>query len=199
LVYRATARTRARLADNRRRLVEEASTLVTEEGFAAVSIARVAEAAEIAAGTVYRYFPSKADLLAEVFRRAAGREVEVMRAAAIGTAPVRERLRRALELFSDRALRSGRLAWALLVEPIDPAVEAERIVFRRAYADVLVQLLREGTGSGELPAQDESIAAAAIVGALGEALLTPLAVDGRAAEGHRAIRAAVDFCMRGVG
>jgi AcrR family transcriptional regulator len=199
VVYRATARTRARLADNRRRLIDEASTLVAQEGFAAVSIARVAEAAEIASGTVYRYFPSKSDLLAEVFRRAASHEVDVMRAAARGTGPVRERLRRALELFSDRALRSGRLAWALLVEPIDPAVEAERIVFRRAYADVLVTLLREGTATGELSPQDEAIAAAAIVGALGEALLTPLAVDGRAAEGRPAIRAAVDFCLRGVG
>lgn len=199
MVYRATARTRARLADNRRRLVEEASTLVAEDGFAAVSIARVADAAEIAAGTVYRYFPSKAELLAEVFRRAASREVEVMRAAAGGTGPVRERMRRALELFCDRALRSGRLAWALLVEPIDPAIEAERIVFRRAYADVLVGLLREGTACGELPSQDESTTAAAIVGALGEALLAPLAKAGRAVEGHRAIGAAVDFCMRGLG
>lgn len=199
MVYRATARTRARLADNRRRLVEEASALVTEEGFASVSIARVAEAADVAAGTVYRYFPSKADLLAEVFRRAASHEVEVMRDAACSTGPVRERLRRALELFSDRAMRSGRLAWALLVEPIDPAVEAERIVFRQAYAEVIVDLLRRGTQTGELPPQDESITAAAIVGALGEALLAPLATERSARESHRAIRAAVDFCLRGVG
>lgn len=199
MVYRATARTRARLADNRRRLVDEASTLVAEDGFASVSIARVAEAAELAAGTVYRYFPSKADLLAEVFRRAASREVEVMREAAGRPGEVRARLRHALELFCERALRSGRLAWALLVEPIDPAIEHERIVFRRAYAEVLEDLLREGVACGELPAQNEAVAAASIVGALGEALLTPLAVEGRAADGHRAIEAAVEFCVRGVG
>lgn len=199
MAYRSTARTRARLADNRQRLVDEASTLVAEEGFSAVSIARVAAAAELASGSVYRYFPSKADLLAEVFRRAASREVEVMRDAARSPGDTRHRLRHALELFCDRALRSGRLAWALLVEPIDPAVEHERILFRRAYADVLEDLLREGIACGELPAQDEAITAASIVGALGEALLAPLALEGAAKGEHQATRAAVDFCLRGVG
>ena len=30
-----------------------------------------------------------------------------------------------------------RLAWALLAEPVDPAVEAERLHFRHSYRDVV--------------------------------------------------------------
>ena len=41
-----------------------------------------------------------------------------------------------METFARRALRGPRLACALLAEPVDPAIEAERLAFRRAYRDV---------------------------------------------------------------
>ena len=66
-------------------------------------------------------------------------------------------------------------AYALIAEPVDPAVEAERLVFRRAYADLFAGALRAGVESGELAPCDVDLVAAAIVGALGEALLGPLA------------------------
>ncbi len=47
------------------------------------------------------------------------------------------RIAAAVETFARRALRGRRLAWALIAEPVDPAVEAERLVFRRAYRDVV--------------------------------------------------------------
>ena len=45
----------------------------------AVQIAAVAARAGIAAGTVYRYFPSKTDLIAELVAAIAGRELAAMR------------------------------------------------------------------------------------------------------------------------
>jgi hypothetical protein len=54
-------------------------------------------------------------------------------------------------------------------------VEAERLQFRRAYADLFAGALREGVARGELDALDPDLVAAAIVGALAEALLGPLA------------------------
>jgi AcrR family transcriptional regulator len=195
--YRATARTEARRADNERRLLEQARALVVDGGFGAVSIAAVADAAGLATGTVYRYFPSKADLLGEVFRRAAAREVDVMASYASAPGRVAERIRSALGVFCERALRSGRLAWALLAEPIDPAVEHERLRFRRAYAGILEDLIRDGSACGELPPQDAAIAASCVVGALGEALLVPLATDDREpTDGTTA--AAIDFCLRAI-
>jgi AcrR family transcriptional regulator len=196
--YRPTARTLARQADNRRRLLDEARTIVTDEGFGAVSIAAVAAAADLATGSVYRYFPSKQDLLAEVFRLAAQREVDVMREVARGPGPALDRLRHALETFSDRALRSGRLAWALLAEPVDPAVDEERLVFRRAYAEILAAVVRDGIAGGELPEQDIGITAACVVGAIGEALVAPLAHEDGPPAGRRVARAAIEFCLRAV-
>jgi AcrR family transcriptional regulator len=127
---------------------------------------RVAERAGVATGTVYRHFPSKGDLFAEVFRRASQREVDVLAAIAAGSAA--ERLAAMVETFVRRALAAPVRAYALIAEPVDPAVEVERLVFRRAYADLFAATLRDF----EL---DVDLAATAIVGALAEALVGPLA------------------------
>ena len=77
--YRPTERTRARLAAARERIVSAALTQLAEGGYASASVVAVARRAGVATGSVYRHFPSKGDLFAEVFRRASQREVDVLR------------------------------------------------------------------------------------------------------------------------
>src|SRR6185503_9615027 len=128
-----------------------ATELVAHGGYREAQVVAVAQRAEVATGTVYRHFPSKADLLTEVFRVASQREVDAVADAGGETAG--DRVAAAVETFARRALRGRRLAWALLAEPVDPAVEAERLQFRRAYADVFAAALREGVLNGSLPPQ----------------------------------------------
>ena len=80
-----------------------------------------------------------------------------------------------MRAFVHRALAEPVRAYALIAEPVDPAVEAERLTFRRAYADLFARALREAMEEGEIPPADPELAAAAIVGALAEAMLGPLA------------------------
>src|SRR3954469_6553222 len=171
--YRPTERTRAHAAAVRERIVAAAVEQLGEGGYASAAVVRVAERAGVATGTVYRHFPSKGDLFAEVFRRASQREVDVLAAIAAGSAA--ERLAAMVEAFVRRALAAPVRAYALIAEPVDPAVEAERLVFRRAYADLFAAALRDGVERGELEPGDADLVAAAIVGALSEALVGPLA------------------------
>jgi len=85
----------------------------------------VARRAGVATGSVYRHFPSKAELFTEVFRRASQREIDVMHevAQAHPERPAAERLAAAAEAFARRALASPVRAYALLAEPVDPAIE----------------------------------------------------------------------------
>ena len=46
-----------------------------------------------------------------------------------------------------RALAEPVRAYALIAEPVDPAVEAERLTFRRAYADLFARALRRPAAS----------------------------------------------------
>ncbi|MFL5820605.1 MAG: TetR/AcrR family transcriptional regulator [Solirubrobacteraceae bacterium] len=194
--YRATERTEARRAHTRERISRAALDLVAEGGYQAAAMSRVAEAAGVGAGTVYRHFPSKAELLADVFRVASQREVDAVAAAVAAPGPASARLAAAVETFARRALRGRRLAWALLAEPVDPAVEAERLVFRRAYRDVFAAVIGDGIAAGELPAQDAELTAAALVGAIGEALVGPLSPTAAGGDPDRLVRDLVTFCLR---
>ncbi|HEX8855221.1 MAG TPA: TetR/AcrR family transcriptional regulator [Thermoleophilaceae bacterium] len=199
MAYRHTEKTRARQAAVRERIVAAALDRVAEGGYASASVQAVAARAGVATGTVYRHFPSKADLFAEVFRRATEREVDVVAEVTGGEGPVLERIARAIEAFSRRALAGPVLAYALIAEPVDPAVEAERLRYRHAYRDVFAAALAEGVESRELRPHDSGVVAAALVGALAEALVGPLSP---APEDHRQTDAlvanVVQFCVGGI-
>jgi AcrR family transcriptional regulator len=183
--YRATENTRARAARVRERILDAAHDQLEEGGYASVSIHGVASRAGVATGSVYRHFPGKAELLAEVFRRAAQREVDAV-AAADGIAE-------AVEIFVRRALAAPRRAYALLAEPVDPAVDEQRLIFRRAYADVFARELR----AADLEPMDVELVAAALVGALGEALVGPLARRDQAPEAL--VAQLQSFCLNAIG
>jgi AcrR family transcriptional regulator len=59
---RPSPRVAARQADARRRILEAARVVVAEQGFAAAQVAVVASVADVATGSIYRHFPSKACL-----------------------------------------------------------------------------------------------------------------------------------------
>lgn len=175
MAYRPTERTEARRAATRERIVAAALDQVAEGGYASAPVQVVAARAGVAVGTVYRHFPSKADLFAEVFRRASQRELDVVtEVTAADGRRASERCAAGVEAFCRRALAGPVLAYAQIAEPVDPAVESERLRLRRGYRDVFARALDDGVASGELRPHDSQTVAAALVGALGEALVGPL-------------------------
>ncbi len=174
MAYRRTDGVQERLDATRLRIVEAAHALIAERGYAGCSVALVADAAQVATGSVYRHFPNKGALFAEVFRVATQREVDAVAEAGKKPGTIEQRAAACVETFAHRALKAPRLAYALIAEPVDPQVEAERLVFRRAYRDIFAQVIADAVDAGELPAQDAEVSAAAIVGALAEALVVPL-------------------------
>jgi AcrR family transcriptional regulator len=200
MAYRPTERTEARKAAVRKRIVAAARRLIARGGYTEAQITAVAAEAGVATGTVYRHFPSKAELFAEVFREASQHEVDAMREAvrgASGTAA--ERIAAGVEVFARRAMRGRRLAWALLAEPVDPAVEAERLHFRHSYRDLMAEVLADGIDAGEVPPQDVEATAAALIGAIGEAMVGPLSPTANGGDPEALIASLVNFCTRAIG
>lgn len=194
--YRRTAGVQERLDATRASIVDAAHGLVADTGYAGCSVALVADAAGVATGSVYQHFPTKAALFAEVFRVATQREIDAVAAAGAKPGTIEERATAAVETFARRALRSPRLAYALIAEPVDPLVEAERLVHRRAYRDIFAAIIKDAVESGELPPQDAEVTAAAVVGALAEALVVPLHAG---AAPRRTVPDIVAFVTRGLG
>lgn len=167
----------------RDRLLRAAREVVEAHGYGGASVAAIADRAGVANGTLYRHFGSKAELFVEVFRDVCGREVDAMRAAVVLVEdrprpdPV-ERVLAPLDVFARRALQNRALAWALLAEPVDALVDEVRLEYRRAYRDLLAGLLAEAIAAGALPDQSPELTAAALVGAVGEALVGPVSPGG---------------------
>ena len=192
MVYRRTPSVVTRLEDNRARILAAARDLVAEGGWRHAHVATVAEKAGVATGTVYRYFPSKAELFAEVLANVSRRERDVVAAIVDGDGTPAARLQGAVQAFAKRALQGRRLA-------LRHDRRALRAGDRRGPARVA-----RGAGRGvRAPDRDRArqqgafrdcdprIAAACVVGAFMEALVGPLApeafadADGRAAPDRR--------------
>lgn len=175
MAYRRTPAVQTRLDAQRAALISAAVQLLGEFGYAGCSIAAVAGRAGVAAGTVYRHFENKSALAAEVFRVVVRREVAAVAAAVGAERDARAKVEAVIDTFARRALKSPRLAYALLAEPVEPVVDELRLEFRIAFRDIVAASISAGVRSGELPPQNAALVAAALVGAVGEALVGPLA------------------------
>jgi len=182
MAYRRTENVARRLAARHAAIIAAARQAASEGGMAAVQIAPVAQRAGIAAGTVYRYFPGKTDLVAALLKEISEREIGALRRAA-GLAPgPLSALSAAIMTFAVRALRNRRLAWAAIAEPVDAELDAARLAFRKSLAAEFAARIAAAAAGGHLPEQDAALAAAALVGLLIEGLIGPLAPDAAARE-----------------
>jgi AcrR family transcriptional regulator len=198
--YRRTENVVRRLAEREKAILAAATSIAAEGGMAAVQIAAVAARAGIAAGTVYRYFPSKTDLVAELVAAVAGRELSAMAAASDAAPGPLSALAACIATFAARALAERRLAWAVLGEAVDAQVDAMRLDFRQSLAAELEARIKTAIEGRHLPEQDAAVAAPAIVGALMEGLLGPLAPSpADAAAARAAVQSATLLALRAIG
>jgi AcrR family transcriptional regulator len=200
MAYRRTERVIQRQAARHAAIIAAAREIASESGMSAVQIVPVAARAGIAAGTVYRYFPSKTDLVSALMATAAERELAAIRQAASRAPGPLSALAAAVATLAARALHNRRLSWAVLAEPVDPDVEAVRLSYRQRLAAELEGRIAAAMAGRHLPGQDARLAAAALVGALLEGLIGPLAPD---SDDPVRVRAAVQtltlFALRALG
>jgi len=201
MAYRRTANVVRRLNARHDAIVVAAQEAAAEGGMAAVQIVPVAERAGVASGTVYRYFPAKTDLVGALVEAVAEREIEAVRNAADAAPGPLSALVAAIATFGTRALRRRRLAWAMIAEPVDTEVDGFRQNYRKALAAEFEARIRAAIDGKHLPEQDANLAAAALVGALLEGLVGPLAPDVASdpARIRDTVQAVALFALRGLG
>src|SRR5271154_3568854 len=175
--YRRTENVARRLAARHDSIIAAARQIAGEGGMAAVQIASVAARAGVAAGTVYRYFPAKTDLVAALLEEISENEIGALRRAAASAPGPLSALSAAIMTFAARALRERRLAFAAIAEPVDAELDAVRLAFRKSLAAEFGARIAAAIADGRLPEQDTAMAAAALTGLLIEGLIGPLAPD----------------------
>lgn len=201
MVYRRTEKVRKRLAQRHAAIVAAARDIAAEGGMAALQIVPVAARAGIAAGTVYRYFPSKTELVGALMAAVSEQEIEAMRRAADTAPGPLSALSASVATFAARALSRRRLSWALLAESADPEVEGFRRGYRKALAEEVEKRITAAMVAQRLPEQDAGVTARAVVGALLESLIEPKASPGPddPARIHDKVRTLTLLVLRGLG
>lgn len=200
MAYRRTSQVVSRLAARRQAILAAARDAAAESGMSAVQIAPVAARAHVAAGTVYRYFPSKADLVSELIEDVTRSELAAIRAAANAAPGPLSALAAAIATVATHVLQNRRLAWAVIAEPVDVEVAPARLANRKAVAGEIEQRLKVAIGGGFVPAQDAAIASVAIIGALHEGAIGPLAPASQdSAKLHEAVQMLTLFALRAAG
>lgn len=143
----------------RERIASEAMRLFARRGFDRVTVAEVAEAAEVSEKTVFNYFPTKEDLFFD----------EVPARLAALAAAVRERPRgqsaigalRALQANEAPRLTSEQFATFARILEDSPALRAKELEVMRTFSEALAETLHGELGISDL---DARIAATALVG-----------------------------------
>jgi AcrR family transcriptional regulator len=199
--YRRTENVTRKLAARHGAIMGAARALAAEGGMAAVQIAAVAGRAGIAAGTVYRYFPAKTDLIAALVAAQAAAEIAALDRAADAAPGPLSALAAAIVTFAARALAARRLAFAMVAEPVEPALDDVRLRYRAALAAAFETRIRSALERSLLPAQDAAVAAVALVGALIEGLIGPLAPPATEdpAKNRALVQTLTLFGLRGLG
>ncbi len=146
----------------RRDIYETAMRLFAKQGFATVTIAQICEAADVARGTFFLHFPSKAALLYEFNERVAE---EFRESLTIGDAPASDALRALVERIGVELATEAEIMSAMLAEfftsPETLAVASEHSA---GLADLVTEIIVRGQENAEFDRSlDPRLAAAAFL------------------------------------
>ncbi|MBO0869074.1 MAG: TetR/AcrR family transcriptional regulator [Micromonosporaceae bacterium] len=161
--------TDAHLAARRQQILDAARTCFLHNGFHATSMQQVIAEAGLSVGAVYRYFPSKNELIAAIAEQVVGEMDALLAGSAQPGVPLVEVLTQAVDAFQDYLGPDGpvRMAVQLWAEALRDPRLAEFVggVYQRLRSR-FVELARTAQRSGELSATADPEAVGATLFAL---------------------------------
>ncbi|WKX72639.1 TetR/AcrR family transcriptional regulator [Streptomyces sp. XD-27] len=134
----------------RQRIADIATGLFLERGFEAVTIAEVAEAAEVSVNTVYNYFPAKEDLFFDRQEEKVQHLSRVIEAREAGESAARAVLRDLRTSLEEKTADGLRPEFRRFVQVIreSAALTARVTLMHELICHAVYDTLREETGAG---------------------------------------------------
>lgn len=185
----------------REKLLTAAKNIITNDGFNALTIQRVATLSGLAVGSVYKHYPSKDHLLEQVYCELIKQDLLIDHTQITASTDIKEQLTIALEQLFSRALMADKLSYALFAEPLSPKIEQHRVAFKQQFKSIFSDIINQGITQQQFAAQDANIVASAIMGTLNEALLIPLHWQHQQMptfERIKLIQQCQQFCLRSI-
>ncbi|MGH3760449.1 cholesterol catabolism transcriptional regulator KstR [Actinophytocola sp.] len=146
--------------DRRKRILDATIALAAKGGFEAVQMRAVAEKADVALGTLYRYFPSKIHLLVSGLARELERGQERAERSTIPGDTAYDRLLFVLRRITRAMQRDPNLTEAMTRAFMfaDASASSEVDTVAKLIERMFTPALHGGVGTGESTAEDRAIA-----------------------------------------
>jgi AcrR family transcriptional regulator len=143
--------------ERRRRILDVTLGLASKGGYDAVQMRTVAERADVALGTLYRYFPSKIHLLVSALVREFEQIQEKLDRASIPGDTPYERTRVVLARITRTMQREPQLTEAMTRAFMfaDPSAAAEVNMVGRLMEDMFIKAMRGGAAAEGEPSADD--------------------------------------------
>jgi AcrR family transcriptional regulator len=146
--------------DRRSDVMEAALELIAERGFHGAPMAEIAEKAGVAAGTIYRYFASKEELIGELHRELEGRIMAVIQEGYPVAESPRERflylIRELLHYFIAHPLHF-RYMEQYFNSPYGISRHRDRLLGKSEHTDILMDLFELGIEQGAIKALPKAV------------------------------------------
>jgi AcrR family transcriptional regulator len=135
----------------RQEIADQAMQLFVARGFDRVTVADVAQAADVSQKTVFNYFPTKEDLFFDEVPAREAALVDAVRSRQPGETIV-SALRRMQVSECPRLCSPGFAAFARIIEE-SAALQAKELAVMARFTDVLAEAIRDELGAHELDAK----------------------------------------------
>lgn len=181
-------------------LLEAAARLFSQQGYHSTTVRAITEAAGVATGTFYLYFPNKEGTLLALISKLQGEVIQEILGERAGKDNVISKLAASIKAVLSFFARHEDLARILLVNApgIDPDVDKELARLHALFADLVRQDLDEAVQEGLIQPLETAVASRALIGTLYENIMgwlrqrTPASLE-------EAAPTLIEYNLRGIG
>jgi AcrR family transcriptional regulator len=201
MAYRSTEKTRKKKDVKRTAMMQAAIRVFAEKGYHAATVRDVVEAADVAIGTFYFYFPDKETLFVHLFDETAAFLLKTLQQALASRPALPQRIEAAVQAYLNVALFEPAVVQLLLVNGPGsvPALAERQADFRQKMVRLWQRPLAESAERGQLASQNVRRTAEALVGAIDEVIYNVLISPNPEHEAPTALRDTVHFALRATG
>ncbi|MCK4513348.1 TetR/AcrR family transcriptional regulator [bacterium] len=170
---------RKRVGNKRERIINAAARLFGEKGYHRTTTSEIADAAGVAAGTIYIYFSSKEMLIVAVFEEFLGSHMHRLQDGVDAVAGPEAKTRRLLTLGLE-LMESNPASARIFLSQLRQSSEMIKAVAKRssrAYKDIIEGVVKDGVSAGVFRECDPVATAVMIFGAYQNVVLEWVAAD----------------------
>ncbi len=198
--YRSTDKTRHKKDAKRTAMMQAAVRVFADKGYHAATVRDIVNAAGVAIGTFYFYFPDKETLFLYLYEETADFLLQTLEQAVRGRMTLPHQLAAGIRAYINIAVYEPAVVQMLLVGGVGalPSLAARRAAFRERLTNLWQRPLDQALDRDQLSPQNTRRSAEAVAGAVDEVVLSLLEQPDPEREAEGVVGELSSFILRAV-